>query len=72
MKGKLHKFTAYVVDPNADFNSVEELIDYINSKMKYGGDLEVFDGKTVDVKWTDNIDINQVGCPKETFDKYFK
>lgn len=69
---KIYKFEAYVVDVNEDFNDAEDYIDYINNRLKYGGDIVPFNIQEVKIEWDDDIDINKMNCPIENYDKYFK
>lgn len=47
---KIFKLTAYVVDFNDDFESVDDYVNYVNNGLKYGGDIYPFNSDTVDVE----------------------
>lgn len=45
-------------------------MDYVNSSIKTG-DITAFEFQTVDVNWTDDIDINYYTATKEQHEAYF-
>lgn len=68
---KLFKLTAYIVDPNGEFNE-----DNLADTLEYGPyDIHLrhirVDG--VDLgEWDDNLPVNYINCPEAEFEKYFK
>ena len=63
---KIHKVTAYIVDPNEEYDKdkIEGVLDnYLNAT-----NIEVKSSK--DFKWDDNLPINMVDCSVEEYKKY--
>jgi len=69
---KIHKIVCYIVDANNDFETAQENIDYINSRLKFGGNIDPVEMETESFVWDDDLAINKCGCTKEEYEKYFK
>lgn len=70
-KGKLHKLEIYVADPNTGYEDAMDIFYEIERKL-YEGMPVIFDHKTVDVDWYDEIDINMRDATREDYEKYFE
>ena len=68
---KLHKIQFYLVDPNNDFNTSEDLESYLEYKIRYGF-IKHMQITSVDVgEWADEHPLNQADCPESECEKYF-
>ena len=67
---KLFKISAYIVDPNGEFNE-----NYLRDDLEYYHDIHMCHLKVegTDIgEWDDNLAINRVNCGLEEFEKYFE
>ena len=68
---KLFKITAYIVDPNGEFNEYN-----LADTLEYGPyDIHLRHIKvdSADLgEWDDDHPLNRCDCPQETFQKYLK
>lgn len=69
---KLFKISAYVLDPNDEFNeeSLENCLYYCTQNDINLNYLTV--GSAYIGEWDDNHKLNYVRCPIDEFEKYFK
>lgn len=70
-KGKLYKLEIYVADPNNGYENALDVFYEIERKL-YEGMPVIFNHKTVDVDWHDEIDINVRDATREEYERYFK
>lgn len=68
---KLYKVQFYLTDPNNDFETSEDLKDYLDWKVRYGF-MKHMHITSVDVgEWEDEHPLNQIDCPESEYKKYF-
>lgn len=70
-KGKLHKLEIYVADSNVGYEDAMDIFYEIDRNLCEGTPV-IFNHKTVDVDWHDQIDINMKDATREDYEKYFK
>lgn len=70
--GKIYKIVAYVSDPNDEFETWEDYADCVMENYRHDCLFRNIASETSkSFEWGDDIDINQLYCPIETFEKYF-
>ena len=68
---KLYKATIYYYDANQDDNDTTEYLKVYLDRLDFN--VELFDIKeTKEIKWTDEIDLNDYGHGKKVYENYFK
>jgi len=69
---KLHKVQFYLLDYNDDFNTAQDLENYLDWVIRYGS-LEHTKIVTEDLgEFYDEHPLNYINCPEAEFEKYFK
>lgn len=68
---KLHKLEMYIVDANGMFNSIDDILNYLDFKIS---DLSfvLSKSKTSEFEWNDDLKINKVDCTIQDYEEYFK
>lgn len=68
---KLHKLEMYIVDSSDMFNSIEDIMNYLDFKTH---DLffELSKSKTSEFEWDDDLKINKNNCTIQDYEEYFK
>ena len=70
---KLFKIQAYFVDANDNFETAEDLTDFLSWRTEQFICLKHAHTEMVDLgEWYDEIPINYVICPESEFEKYFQ
>lgn len=68
---KIHKVELYILDINDMYDSLDDIItDCERSVDDVIFKLEL--GQTVNVEWTDDINLNFINCPMDNYHKYFE
>lgn len=68
---RLYKATVYYVDVNQEYSGIDDFL--ITLENRIDSTLHVYDqSQSPDFEWEDEIDINQRGCSRSDYDKYFK
>ena len=69
---KLHKLTAYLVDPLGKFDA-SNLEDYLIWRLQEELDIDHICLASADIGlWHDDHPINNYNCPEAEYEKYFK
>ena len=68
-KTKIHKVIVYLIDFD-DMSSPEELGVIMQNDKYLFGDIGPYE--TVEVDWTDDIDLNQQSATVKTYENYFR
>lgn len=69
---KLHKLTAYLVDPLGKFDE-SNLEDYLIWRLQDELDIDHIHLSSADIgPWYDDHPINNYNCPEAEYEKYFK
>ena len=71
---KLYKVELYLCDVNDEFYDKDDVLEYLNSLLEMD---DYFLTRIINAKeskeftWYDDIDLNDIDCPKEECEKYF-
>lgn len=68
---KLHKLEMYVVDASDMFNSIDDIINYLDFKT-HDLSFELSKSETSKFEWNDDLKINQMDCDIQDYEEYFK
>lgn len=75
LMARLYKIELYLCDINDMFEDKDDVLEYLNSLLEtddYLLNKGIINAKeSKEFTWYDDIDLNDIDCPKEECEKYF-
>lgn len=70
---KFVKLTVFAFDANEDHETAEEIIDTLEREIERRDyiTIKTYLEAETDIEWHDEININQIGCKKYHYERYF-
>ena len=68
---KIHKVELYLLDVNEDFDTVDDVIEYMTN-IKYAPNIRVISSESKEFEWDDDVVINKRNCSTEQYNNFFE